>query len=328
MSDSDGGTPAGSEGPPTESGNARTGSLELLRILLPAIGVFGALCYFLGRLYVGSYYYALGMTPGLLQFSAEDYMFSSFELVLMCGILVFYLLWFYRLPIPLLGPRWRKLDYWTYVAILIALLAVSGIGTWLIWTAQVSPRGPGVMGLGAGLIVAFGAASIVTLLRNVAVKLIRNARVLSSVDRYLSVVVAILLFVVVVPNLARGLAQIEAWGDVANFPPVELLCTDQLPSELRKSSTSEGESVRVGLILSNEGMTYVLRIEDGPALDLDGDERLDEEVDEEGQTRLEWKIYALPQASIQRITFVGGYSEESAERAELDQTSSHPSSSD
>jgi len=62
--------------------------LSLAVRVLPAVGIIAALLYFLGRLRTEAYYQHLGINPYVLNFTTEDYMFSSFNLALMLVVIV------------------------------------------------------------------------------------------------------------------------------------------------------------------------------------------------------------------------------------------------
>ena len=149
----------------SQPSDSRDSLIKLAQILLPIIGVFAALSYFLGRLYMEAYYYALGITPHVLDFKPEDYMFSSFNLVVMCFTITTWLYIYWRatrsgtrlifgFPIP---TGQKRPDLIADIFVLINLFLMFGLLTWnLFANKNYGSNTPGVMGANAGFVIGIG----------------------------------------------------------------------------------------------------------------------------------------------------------------------------
>ena len=66
--------------------------VELLAKLLPVAGVFGALMYFVGRIYIERYYDTMGVPSDILGFGTTDYVFEGAHPWRIIIVLIFTLL--------------------------------------------------------------------------------------------------------------------------------------------------------------------------------------------------------------------------------------------
>lgn len=252
---------------------------RLAQVLLAGIGVFGALTYFLGRLYIEEYYYALGITPHVLYFKPEDYMFSSFNLVIMCLGLTIWLYMYWKWAKPetrlVLGfpiAKGKKGDI--FALILTYLFWLFAI--WNITTDK--PIGiyiPGFIGIIASYVIGIGAilfASLSKMYPHMGSKSIVGILLLA------------LLLLASLPSITTRIAVIQAKNDMTKFPQAMLVCEDVLPHQLQSSSQTPNESIEVRIITTNNGMTYALSTDN-------------ESTDN-------WQIYAIPETNIKQIIYL------------------------
>ena len=263
--------------------DAKDTLLKLVQILLPVAGIFAALSYFLGRLHIEAYYYALGITPHVLDFKPEDYMFSSFNLVIMCLTISvwLYMYWSWAKPgrrlilgFPIAkGPRKEMIND---IFMLLNLFVFWGLLIWnILSTKGVGFALPGFMGLNAGFIIAIGVIIYAWFMQTFA-----GAKRLG----FLGVVLIVILLLALIPSLTARLAQIQAKADIERFPQTVLICEDNLPSELQSSPSTPTKSSEVKLIITNNGMTYVLK--------------------QDGESTDEWQIYAIQDDDIKQIIYL------------------------
>lgn len=271
-----------------KAGKRSTGSsLRLIESLLAGIGLFAGLCYFLGRLRTIAYYYALGISPNTLSFSPEDYMFSSFSLVLMCAFACWWLYQYYdayRKGERLLRvfPAYQEpssriervinilwvIAILTFVtAVLVDLYRETGWG---------GIRFPGFMGISVG--AALGIVVILALRFFEYIFGKRHSQVI--------IIVGVMMIITALPWVTTKMASIEAKTDMQQFPKAVLICNDVLDPHLQSSPQNPRESIEIGVITRNNGMLYVLRQDD-------------KSVDE-------WQIYGLHEDDITTIIYLKG----------------------
>ena len=269
---------------PTETQSTWAGILKLIQTFVPAIGVFGALCYFLGRLYVESYYAALGIAPAVLTFDSNDYMFSSFNMVIMCLVFsaIFYICWEWfiltekteKTPFEIEARRRLKImlfavGIWVVSA---AYLFLMNYFTWLYVH--------GLSGLATGLL--FGILVI-------ALALMFNPQSRRrSKKPFILILTALVIFMLsVMPTITRDLAEAQAYNDMTKFSPAVIISKDAFPEQLLDESADAANVVEGQMVITNNGMTYLLK----------SDNITDDEIEE-------WKVYAIPVESIQSITYI------------------------
>jgi len=267
----------------SQPSDARDTLLKLAQILLPVAGIFAALSYFLGRLHIEAYYYALGITPHVLRFSTEDYMFSSFNLVIMCLeiSLWLYLSWRgfkpeYRLVLgfPIAkGPRKERVND---IFMLVFIFVFWILAIWNTFIKSTGSNIPGIMGLNAGFVVGIGAILLTWYLQT----FFGSGKKVGTVGIF---VVALALFALI-PFITARLAQIEAEADIKRFPQAVLICADELPNRLQSSPSTPTQSSEVKLIITNNGMTYVMK--------------------QKSESTNEWQIYAIPEDDIKQIIYL------------------------
>jgi hypothetical protein len=234
---------------------------EMVGLFLGGIGVFSALLYFLGRLYIESYYYALGITPHVLSFSTNDYMFSSFDLVIMCALVAICLFLYWNWAKPgkqlLFGfpvdEEKRHFD-----TINIRFLFVGMIfGYWAVLSKEFLLNGnfgfgiSGAVGISAGIIMGIGVLLFAWIMR------VSSGQGIKSI---LYLVVLIIFIFSLLPFMTTRLAEIQAKQDKDNkFPVVTVICKDELPIKLLSSSSNSTNIVEGQLIITNNAITYVLQ---------------------------------------------------------------------
>lgn len=256
---------------------------EFLRLAVSGIVVFAALSYVLGRLRTEAYYSALGISPGLLSFRAEDYMFSSVNLVIICAIVSFALYVYYRatvtgrrmfLAFPLYEDPKNREERIKDIAFITGLIAYAVY----VLVSFYSNRGPtiyipGLIGVAVGIAV------------GVCINLWISWQrwTLGAKNPYSILAVGVLLIVIWLPSIAGTLAKIEAKVDAQTFAKAVLVCEDPLDPELQSSPQNPNESVQVKIVATNNDMTYVLK------QDIDSGD--------------EWQIYGIQSDSIKTVVF-------------------------
>ena len=256
---------------------------QMAQLLVPLLGIFTALSYFLGRLRVEAYYYALGITPHVLDFKTEDYMFSSFNLVIMCLSVSTWLYMYWRwarprrrlvLGFPIAkGPGKERLND---ILMLINLLLIWGFSIWNMFSDKgVGFATPGIGGLNAGLVIGIAVIIYAWLMQRIA---------RSKELGYTGIVLIAILLLAWMPSITARLAMLEAKTDLDKFPKAFIVCDGALPTQLQLSPSNPNESMEVKLVITNNGMTYVLRQDD----DLDD----------------KWQIFAIPEKNINHIVYL------------------------
>lgn len=261
------------------------GPYGFLRLALSHIILFAAVSYVLGRLRVGAYYNTLGISPGLLSFSPEDYMFSIINLVIICVIVSFVLYLYYRatvggarmfLAFPLYPDpknRQEKIVDIVEIAAFIGLAVYVLVNFYLYegWSIYI----PGFTGIVVG-----GALGIAIILY------ISYSRwSWESKTPYTILILGVLILIVWLPSTSGTLAKIEVKADVQTFPKAVLICEDALAPQLQSSPQSPNESVEVKIIVADNDMTYVLK------QDIDSDDK--------------WQVYGIQNRNIETIVFAG-----------------------
>lgn len=256
---------------------------NFIQIILPAVGIFAALCYFLGRLRTEAYFYTLGINPNALQFTPEDYMFSSFNLVLtfVVTILLFCNYWnlnrqqtrmFLGFPI---GKQSQKIEREKIVGMLI------GVGIWISllfnlfssFDAAINTT-PGFIGINAGIVLGIGITMFDWFGRFIISK--------KKFD-FFDLLLLVILFLGVLPFVSVKIAEKEVKLDIEKFPYSIIIFENSIPANLQKSADSTYQSKPVKLITENNNMTYVMDIEN--------------------KASGKWQIYAFPSSDIKQIIY-------------------------
>jgi hypothetical protein len=272
---------------PSKPSDAKDTLIKLAQILLPIAGLFTALSYFLGRLHIESYYYTLGITPHVLVFKAEDYMFSSFNLVIMCLNMSVWLYLYWRLAKPgrrlVLGFPVDKSSVAQDIFMLIMILSFWVFCIWnMFFTEGLAFSLPGFMGLNAGFVIGIGMIIFISLLQ-----WIFRSKTLS----FVTLTIVLLALLAFTPSITDRLAEIEAKSDIESFPTVTIVGESELPIQLQSSLSRPEESIEVQLVMTNNGMTYLLK--------------QDNEITDK------WEIYAIPAENIEQITYLHSAKNES-----------------
>jgi flagellar biogenesis protein FliO len=246
--------------------------------IIPALGFVTALLYFLGRLRTESYYKSFGVNPTALSFKPEDYMFSSLDLIILISIIL------------LLGwPAWQKRTskgknvFFYGVPVrkgaspkdkIVAIMAVlvTPVTTLLILFI-IKPTG---MGSGiVGLLFGFSSGPLVFLLLS---HLSANTKARVWTLLYLAII-----FLAYLPFITEKMTELEARSDLEDLPKAVIITKDELPENLRAQLLIPNMSKEVQVIISNNGMLYVLAPEDS--------------TEDTRQT------YAIPDESIKQIIY-------------------------
>jgi len=247
---------------------------RFIQLILASGGLFAALLYFLGRLHIEFYYYALGITPSVLKFDTFDYMFSSFNLVIMCLIITF---WFYA--------YWK----WSKSAIRISkpniiFLVIFGILCLVYF--YFSPRIIGLHKIGiSGMITGFYFGGFLYLFAMGLHRSVKKQPKKSSKQQInlvtIILVLLIIFFFALLPKITEGLAVTQAINDRFIFPKVLVVCKDELPIQLQDLSSNSTNSITGKLVITNNGITYLTDNSSG-----------------------KWRGYAIPMDSIKNIIYL------------------------
>ena len=81
----------------------------------------------------------------------------------------------------------------------------------------------------------------------------------------------------------HNLAEVQANSEMTKLSQGRVVADVELPARLQKSATNPNESREVGMIITNNDMTYVLLDEGVPG---------------------EWWVYAIPEDSINHIRYI------------------------
>ncbi|HEX9976898.1 MAG TPA: hypothetical protein VGA82_06565 [Dehalococcoidales bacterium] len=258
---------------------------KLAQLLLAGVGIFAALCYFLGRLHIEAYYYALGITPHVLHFAPEDYMFSSFDLIIMCLFICFWLYMYYGFIKTgeklLFGfPIFRSSTKLGLVnnILMMVLTFFLAVSTFLnIYLGKsIGSNVPGLIGLSIGFSI-----GVVAILFLWCLEIFWGKRAI-----YLEFCVIGLMLLAYLPYTVTFVAKTQAKSDIEKFPQAVLICEDVLPSQLQSSLDTPERSTEVKIITTNNGMTYILQ--------------------QNSKSTNEWQIYAIPQDDIKQIIYLHG----------------------
>lgn len=229
---------------------------EILKMLLGAIGVFAALCYFLGRLYVEHYYYALGITPNVLSLGTNDYMFSSFNLIIMSLMISIwlYMYWLHSKS----GKTMDNKNYW----ILFALFILAAASLFYSPRYTVSYLTIGFSAVISGFFYGLLLYMLAMYLQSSVKKQPKDTGKQpknSITSRIVIVILVVLFFFILLPMVTDSLASTQAKCDMTKFPIVTVICKDELPAQLQASSSNVPNIVEGQLMITNNGMTYVLQ---------------------------------------------------------------------
>jgi len=250
---------------------------------LANIGVFATLSYVLGRLRTEAYYNALGMAPGALSFGPEHYMFSSVNLVIICGIVTFFLHRYYIavvrgermfLAFPLYPDPKNKGEKMIDISMIVFLLAFTVYTLLALYSGKgLVVYAAGALGVTVGIAIGIAAILLISFIR----------WLVGPRQPYTIFLVGALLIIGWLPSISANLAKMEAKTDMQTFPKAILICENALSLQLQDSPRSPQKSTEVRVITTNNDMTYVLK------QDVDADD--------------EWQVYGIQNSNIETIIF-------------------------
>ena len=289
----------GEVGEPKNGNNGQTStSLDLagiLRLVLPMLGIFGALAYVMGRLYIQSYYSEFGLSGSALTFTIEDYMFFSFDVVIMSLVVAYFFSQYWygtRSGESVSGEAWVfgipfKKPYST-TNILTGLTILVGIVLLMysFVTNQFIHAGPGLTGLVVGTVLGILLNAYDWTSTRIFSWRTQDER-FSRFARTLDVFFVALLLFAYLPSITGKMAAGRAHYDLARLPQVVITSQEDLPVALSSGSDNPKESVKVGLVTINDGMAYLLAYID----------------DTSGETGTEQEVHAIPVSTIKQITY-------------------------
>ena len=275
--------------PPDHNPGNRDSILDIVKTFLPAIGVFAALIYFFGRLYVEEYYYALGISPDVLTFTMEDYMFSSFNVVVMCLVfsILFYLCWGGILFEQIKGEEAKakakeeaiakakaeakeeakaiakaKAKVKAAVVLIVIRNPITLIFILLAWLLgliyyvyfHVFPDSyvTGLSGLATGLMYGLLPVGLVIGIR-------AAARYMNEGVFRLQWVLAVIVTFSIMPWITADLASAQARSDEYGFHDVRVISRENLHCQMQSATSNLTDCFDGKLIITNNGMTYVMK---------------------------------------------------------------------
>ena len=230
------------------------------------IAVGTALVYFLGRLYLEGYYEYFGIAPGVLSFSTQDYMFSSFPILMMVigtipGLFQAYVSLTQWQPFSVdITKPWRL--RWIDVFWITFLTAVSAYITYSLFAKTFLPFTiPALTGLLVGLAIGFLFIPTTWLFQILCVEnwWSRDTKVTAGTYHIIMLVLYLFSFM---PFLAGGLAEGVAMAKLERLPQVTIAC-DQLPTDLQPLAEGEGQCIAAKLVLVNNGWVYFFNESNG-----------------------------------------------------------------
>lgn len=235
--------------------------LRNIQIVLAGLGLFAALTYFLGRLYIESYYSAFGISVQALSFKPEDYMFSSFDLIIMC-LLISLVIYLYQLYSRSDIDFWQtilsqsnKLDVVADIVFIIFILSMAGLSLANIFAGV--GRGSSIPGM-LGFMAGFGIGVAVIFFIWFSKFIVRAKKGL----HYIQIVYLVLVLSAALPYTAGKLADVRVTYDLDRLPKAVLVCEEDLPMQLQESPQTPGESMTVRIVTFNNEMVYLFKDED------------------------------------------------------------------
>lgn len=246
--------------PDNNQGN-RDGILNIIKTFLPAIGVFAALIYFFGRLYIEEYYYALGISPDVLTFSTEDYMFSSFNVVIMCLVfsILFYLCWG-----GILFTQIKEEKGFAFVVsrrpttfLFIVLAWFLGIIYYLYFHFSPDLYVTGLSGLATGLVYGVGLIMVVVIIRAI-------TKYIDEKYFIFQWVIGVILAFSIMPWITTDLASAQAKSDEYGFHDVRIISKENLHCQMQSATSNLTDCFDGKLIITNNGVTYVVKMIEAP----------------------------------------------------------------
>ena len=306
----------------SETGNRKIDWLTIVKTVLPAIGIFTALLYFLGRVRTEAYYYYLGINPSVLQFGTEDYMFLSFNMVMMLLALIGIVLARQYFKSKLEEPKTVLVVIVTFfIFVLLFYTNTLNYTNTIRNLTEVFPLS--VVALFQGVILGIAFVFLFVLYNNLfgimnkviegiasySYKLQTKIRLLRVINLviykinyygkkvtilmlpirgYLLALVIIFLLSVslgTIPKLAENWGEQEAKYDLENNLPDTIIYSNKdLPIELREKPEVTTKSKEVKLVTTNNGMTYV--------------------IDRDDKIADRWRVFTIPEENISQIVYL------------------------
>ena len=247
---------------------------------IPFAGTFTGLLYFLGRLHLEAYYSALHINPSALSFTTNDYMFSSFDLLIVLIMASFFLVWIYKTKTEKKDKKnpARLTERKRNVSMIFILLVVEAI----IWTILlITPYKEGLSAFLAG--IALGTLYLIYFLYYLILPASKN--LLKKVKLTTVTAIFFVCLICMLPGMTTILATNEAKGDMQNFPYISITTNNPLPTQLQLSPTNPNESVKTQLLTVNNGKAYLYLLNEN---------NKDEEF---------WEIITVPGSDIKTIVY-------------------------
>ena len=231
--------------------------LKIIRVLLPAVSVFAALLYFFGRLYLDAYNQALGVSNSFLVFTSYDYMFSSFNIVIICLVLIilFYVSWVCLINCE--APEGRAY----IIVVSLLLLWILSVAYFGMFFSKPGTFVLGVSGMATGFMIGVPFILILFAVNAPLIKGTPSRKPEENAGLMFTLVISIISIIALMPWASTELAKAQAHHDLDTFPIVEVITREALPAQLQDGSTGSANSVAGRLILSNNDRIFILRLE-------------------------------------------------------------------
>lgn len=244
--------------------DGRTSLFDVVKVILGSFSVFTALSYILGRSFSLSYYYTIGINPNVLSFSAEDYMFFSYDIVVMCLVVIgcIYIYWHFRKSDEFIRTLSQNTTRITFSIIFVICMIYEYL---LIFYPGLYLRNISgfIIGLSLGILSLFYLGMSKKIFR-------------------ILLILIIIMFIIFLPGITKTLAQIEATNMIDNYPKVSVVYQDPLSAQSNNTSEKLIGIIDGRLIITNNGNTYILKSEN---------------------VTDNWQVYAIPVDSIKEIVY-------------------------
>ncbi len=263
--------------------------MDILKTFVPLLGIFAAFCYILGRSYLESYYHALGITPSVLVFTTNDYMFSSIKLVIACifiaGLFVFYWELSKRNTSILFdedAPAKQK-PFRITALVIFVILVVSSIVYLILSASDNSLKNIWAVCGASVIILVIGLIFYIDIVHwKLPLDKTKTLRDHNAVRVISAIVISLLVFIITMVPVDL-LAQTQAADDTDHyFSSVDVICNKPLPQQFVGCASANTCVANGRLILTNNGITYIRSEKDSDP----------------------WIVYAIPVTSIDSIMYM------------------------
>lgn len=227
---------------------------------LAFIATGAGVTYFLGRLYLDSYYGFFGVARGALSFSQQDYMFSCLPVFMMLIGLIPTTFWTYTsfmnwkpFGIDTTIP-WKK--RWMDVFYILAFTSIFAHNIYTLFIKRSPVNIPSLCGLPAGVSIGWLIMPTAWILQ----LWFGEHGLKRTTDRHIGIfhiVWMLVVFSALLPIFSGKLAEQAALADLERLPQVTIAC-HQLPEDLQSSATEDERLIDAKLLTINNNWAYIL----------------------------------------------------------------------